>query len=308
MSQGPDITGTEGERLDATVTVDSTFGSQQTQTIELRIEDFNSGTVVHTDTQDVTLADSTDSQQITLSWPTSSGDKGVYDLFIESGQDTIQRLVEVESTVGLISHWTFDDADTNSGTAVDVVGSNDGTITGATTGGSGLASYDSGEAYVFSRKSNHNVAFGKNAFGSLNGKPLSVSVWFNVSTTRNIVQRFIYSQEGVVVLTVDGGNLRGYVTGTRSNSVSTAISIGTTYHAVLTYDGSGTQTLYMNGSQADSQSGISMDDLSSTDRQVRVGAQYDNTENFDGAIDDPRVYGKELTSTEVSDLYNNGSI
>jgi hypothetical protein len=41
------------------------------------------------------LQDSTDSQQITLSWPTSSGDKGVYDLFIESGQDTIQRLVEV---------------------------------------------------------------------------------------------------------------------------------------------------------------------------------------------------------------------
>jgi len=93
MSQAPHITGTEGERLDATVTVDSTFGSQQTQTIELRIED--GGTVVHTDTQDVTLVDSTDSQQITLSWPTSSGDKGVYDLFIESDQDAIQRLVEV---------------------------------------------------------------------------------------------------------------------------------------------------------------------------------------------------------------------
>jgi len=93
MSQQPAITGTEGERLDATVTVDSTFSSQQTQTIELRVED--GGTVVHTDTQDVTLADSNDSQQITLSWPTSSGDTGTYDLFIESGQDTIQRLVEV---------------------------------------------------------------------------------------------------------------------------------------------------------------------------------------------------------------------
>jgi len=95
MSQGPDITGTEGERLDVTVTVDSTFSSQETQTIELRVEDFNSGTTVHTDSQQVTLQDSTDSQQVTLSWPTSSGDKGVYDLFLESDQDTIQRLVEV---------------------------------------------------------------------------------------------------------------------------------------------------------------------------------------------------------------------
>lgn len=96
MSQAPDITGIEGERLDATVTVDSTFGNQKTQTIELRVEDFNTGTLVHTDSQQVTLADSTDSQQITLSWPTSGGDKGVYDLFLESDQDTIQRLVEVK--------------------------------------------------------------------------------------------------------------------------------------------------------------------------------------------------------------------
>jgi len=58
MAAGPDITGTEGERLDATVTVDSTFSSQQTQTIELRGED--GGTTVHTDSQSVTLADSTE--------------------------------------------------------------------------------------------------------------------------------------------------------------------------------------------------------------------------------------------------------
>jgi len=108
MAAGPDITGTEGERLDATVTVDSTFSSQETQTIELRVEDFNSGATVHTDSQQVTLQDSTDSQQITLSWPTSSGDKGVYDLFLESEQDTIQRLVEVVDS-RIVD--TFDDGD-----------------------------------------------------------------------------------------------------------------------------------------------------------------------------------------------------
>jgi len=108
MTQSPDITGTEGERLDATVTVDSTFGSQETQTIELRIED--GGTTVHTDSQQVTLQDSTDSQQVTLSWPTSDGDAGVYGLFIESGQDTIQRLVEVQSVINTFDHrWRHDE-------------------------------------------------------------------------------------------------------------------------------------------------------------------------------------------------------
>jgi len=110
MSQAPDITGIEGERLDATVTVDSTFGSQETQTIELRVEDFNSGATVHTDSQSVTLADSTDSQQITLSCPTSDGDKGVYDLFIESDQDTIQRLVDINSPITGFDHrWRHDE-------------------------------------------------------------------------------------------------------------------------------------------------------------------------------------------------------
>jgi len=112
MSQGPDITGTEGERLDATVTVDSTFSSQQTQTIKLRVEDFNSGATVHTDSQSVTLQDSTDSQQITLSWPTSSGDKGVYDLFLESDQDTIQRLVEIDAPSTLFDDFADGTLDT----------------------------------------------------------------------------------------------------------------------------------------------------------------------------------------------------
>jgi len=131
MSQAPDITGTEGERLDATVTVDSTFSSQETQTIELRVED--GGTVVHTDSQQVTLADSTDSQQITLSWPTSGGDAGVYDLFIESDQDTIQRLVEVvvePLPSSAIHRWKLNDVGT--GTATDYIQSEDGAVNGVT--------------------------------------------------------------------------------------------------------------------------------------------------------------------------------
>jgi len=138
MSQQPDLTGTEGERLDATVTVDSTFSSQQTQTIELRVEDFNSGTTVHTDSQQVTLQDSTDSQQITLSWPTSDGDKGVYDLFLESDQDTIQRLVEViDFDIATVAdnHWRFDEG--SGSVAADSVGSFDADFGSAISWGSG---------------------------------------------------------------------------------------------------------------------------------------------------------------------------
>jgi hypothetical protein len=141
MSTTPDISGTEGERLDATVTVDSTFSSQQTQTIELRVED--GGTVVHTDSQDVTLQDSTDSQQITLSWPTSDGDKGVYDLFIQSEQDSIQRLVEVTDTRvvdtfddGDLLEWT-DDSDNSDDWSVTTSPTFSGSHAATSTGGHG---------------------------------------------------------------------------------------------------------------------------------------------------------------------------
>jgi len=130
MSQAPDISGTEGERLDVTVTVDSTFGSQQTQTIELRIED--GGTTIHTDSQSVTLAGGAN-QQITLSWPTSDGDAGVYDLFLESDQDTIQRLVEVQSVINTFDHrWRHDEGaggPQDTGTASTAL---DGTLNGPT--------------------------------------------------------------------------------------------------------------------------------------------------------------------------------
>jgi hypothetical protein len=90
-----DVVFAAGDRLDTVVRVDSTFTTHQTQTIELRIED--GGTTVHTDTQDVTLADSSDSQQITLSWQTASGDAGTYDMVIESEDDTITKAITVSS-------------------------------------------------------------------------------------------------------------------------------------------------------------------------------------------------------------------
>jgi len=136
MTQSPDITGVGGERLDASVTVDSTFSSQETQTIELRVED--AGTVVHTDSQSVTLQDSTDSQQVTLSWPTSDGDAGVYDLFLESDQDTIQRLVEVvdrNAAVLADNHWRFDEG--SGSVAADSAGSFDADFGSAISWGSG---------------------------------------------------------------------------------------------------------------------------------------------------------------------------
>jgi len=202
-----------------------------------------------------------------------------------------------------VTRLTFDDADTDSGTALDVWGNNDGTISGATTGVSGKYN----EAYSFDGTDDY-VSLGTDTFGSLNGDPISISVWFNYDgvSSGNLT---IYSQEGAIVhrISEDNGAYEAYVTGTGSDSVSTSIpATGSWHHAVLTFDGS-TQELYMNGSSVDSAS-ASMFDLSSLTRDVKIGSQHDGSDPFPGDIDDPRVYSKALTATEVSNLYNTGSI
>jgi len=296
-----------GGTLDVTVDVTNTGDETGAQTVTLSIDNG----VGQVDSTSVTLSGG-GSVTKTLSWSVPSGQtKQDYQATVSSSDGTASQTVTVSSVPpSLVSRWTFDSAGTNSGTAVDVVGSNDGTIQGATTGVAGLAGYDSAEAYDFDG-TDDNVAFGNNALGSLNGQAMSVAAWFNADSVPSSGSGLIYSQEGVITLNVEdanGGELQAFVTATKDDSVSTAINTDTTYHAVLTYDGSGTQALYLDGSQVDSQSGISMFDLSSLDRQVRVGAQYDNSGNFDGVIDDARIYSKELTSTEVSNLYNNGRI
>jgi hypothetical protein len=63
--------------------------------------------------------------------------------------------------------------------------------------------------------------------------------------------------------------------------------------------------LYLDGGQVDS---AGSGPKPSGGRTFKIGGQTDFGHYWDGRIDDVRVYDKGLTSTEVSNLYNTGSI
>lgn len=87
---------------------------------------------------------------------------------------------------------------------------------------------------------------------------------------------------------------------------NTVFSTGTFYHVVGTYDSStNSLTLYLNGSQVATKSGITNLNLAS---DIGLGRFiYDGTNNLmQGTLDEVGIWARPLTSTEVSILYNGG--
>lgn len=208
-----------------------------------------------------------------------------------------------------ISRWTFDDADTSSGTAVDSWGDNDGTINGATTGVSGIAGYDNGEAYDFDgiddwvNFGDIDAADGTNAF--------SVSIWISPDDVSTF--QMVYNKTSTNVWSInitDSGQPRWQCRDSNGNSglaVGSSLSVDTVVHLVGTWD-SGSIVLYVDGSQAGTDS-VAGSTLASTNDVVKVGGEDPGGySHFDGVADDPRMYDKALSATEVSNLNSTGSI
>jgi len=195
-----------------------------------------------------------------------------------------------------VSRLTFDDADTEGGTALDVWGNNDGTINGATTGVSGIAGYDSGQAY----------SFGGDDYVSLPAYPnfsaFSVSIWVNGDggtavglTENNNIE--IRENNNTWAFRMNNST---YIDGPGGNFNSDT-------HLVATWDGS-TREWFVNAS---SQGTLSTTTNGQKAEGTAIGRRSDvgGFEAFlTGVADDFRVYDGRLTATEVSNLYNTGSI
>jgi hypothetical protein len=203
-----------------------------------------------------------------------------------------------------VSRWTFDNENTQSGTAIDVWGKNNATINGATTGVSGAnQTYTTSEAYDFDGSNDYVDVPVFSQFSSV-----SVAVWAYHVTNNG--------KEGVLGFNQNNHiDIRGYDTDNDSavlilsgtELAGPKLSTNTWHHLTATWDGS-TARLYVDGTQEASENIGSMN-------QKGEGCQIGRRSNvggfkfhFDGRIDDVRVYNKGLTSNEVSNLYNNGAI
>lgn len=98
----------------------------------------------------------------------------------------------------------------------------------------------------------------------------------------------------------------------RSNAGVLVINDDAWYHIVVTYDGSSNGsgvTFYADGSEWGSPT-IAVDTLSATTvspEALTIGIQDDASDAFTGNLDEVAIYDKELSSSEVSDIYNSGA-
>jgi len=140
----------------------------------------------------------------------------------------------------------------------------------------------------------------------------SIALWVNLDATGD--QRFLGRYDGSADLLEFGINSDsnffanlGHAGGSTLRPVGTGVAGSTWVMVTLVYDASGpSATIYQNDTQDASDSGSLNDfaDGSGPD----IGRRSDGGSHVDGRIDDPRLYDKALSSTEVSNLYNNGDI
>lgn len=204
-----------------------------------------------------------------------------------------------------ISRWEYED-DSDTSTAIDSWPSGyDGNINGATyttdaeVGSLGL---DFGsEDTVDCPQTN-----------DLDGSAMSISTWFKTSDgSSSMCLIGSHGSNGYLHELSSGGFQAFYYdeNDTRAEISTAAGSYNTdTYvHYVSTCSADGTVTIYKNGSEVTSESHSSFFGVNNTDPTIH-GARPGGKNDYVGRIDDPRLFSKELSATEVDNLYNTGSI
>lgn len=214
--------------------------------------------------------------------------------------------------VGLVGHWKMDEASWTgaAGEVKDSTGNgNDGTASTGVTPVSGIF----GGAGDFDGANDH-IDCGSDS--SLKPQTLTVSAWINTETLASSKSRRI----------VDGDfsdSVRGYsliqkpdntlLFGVRNSGASigrgdssTTMSMNKWFHVVGTYDGSKV-SIYVNGLLEDENPYSNTITYGSNPIEIgRYRAHPDDGYDFDGLIDEVRIYDRALSEKEVFDLYENG--
>ena len=220
----------------------------------------------------------------------------------------------VAATPGLRHWWRLGDAGT---TAADSRGSNAGVYNGGGARVAGLLSGDADAAHDFDG-SNDFVDLAPGLFGT--PAQLSVEAWVRIGSQKSgSGQHFLVTDSNDdlgadgFVLSVDASNrpqlFVGRTSTTRVSVVSSvALTIGTTYHVVGTYDGASAR-IYVNGVQrgaAAYSGGITY----SGSRDLYLGRQKKSTNRsvrwLDGVLDDVALYDAALPAATVQTHYDRG--
>lgn len=214
-----------------------------------------------------------------------------------------------------VAEYKFDtDASDTSGNA------HNGTATGATIA-SGIASFDGTDDYI---RVPDSAAFSFTD-GSGNDEPFSISVWVHPTTPTGSGEVIVFKyyvpdaqQEwGLQFIATGAIQMACFTTGGKfvaGRSTSTYTQ-NAWMHIVATYDGSETTggfTIYVDGTDdtGTPASSTPYTGMTAGTEDVFIGAFRSAATtygaDFTGDMDNIRIYDRELTSSDVTDLYNEG--
>lgn len=214
----------------------------------------------------------------------------------------------------LVSYWKCDES---SGNLADAHGSN--TLTNNNTVAFGTGKINNGAD--LERGSSHYFSVGDNASLSITSD-LSISMWLKVESAPGGVWGLVSKwgddapQRGYGLYYFTGTKIRWLTADTTSASARTLewtsdLGTGTWKHLVLSYDASGsTAACYVDGSSLGAPSGTAYASLADNTANFLLGHFDDNTgygQFYDGMMDEVGIWNKELSSAEVTQLYNAGA-
>lgn len=201
-----------------------------------------------------------------------------------------------------------------------------GTYNGIAQGGLTYTTGKSGNAFTFNG-SNAYVSLPDNSLNSLNGS-FSVSAWFKTASSIQNTENYIlnncsanswFNNPNGFMLYQYGNKIYFYIfnnTNTYTvNAVNYTFSTNTWYHITATKLVNGNMTIYLNGTSVGTTVTTVNPSYLATISKPCIGAlnipsktpsvDYYAQNGFQ--IDELNIWSKELSSTEVTDLYNAGS-
>lgn len=209
---------------------------------------------------------------------------------------------------GLQAYYTADN------TPNDALGNYNGTLVNGATYGTGIINQGFSLDGV-----NDTVDMGNNL--DFDGStPFSISCWINPNNVTSLQTPLskalnISPGTGYWITLTSGGILAFSLCNTNPGNFlavenSVTLSTSTWYHFTATYDGSKSSSglkVYVNSSL--NTQNVFSDNLTgsiSNTRNFKLGAR-DNGQFFDGLVDEVGVWNRELTASEVTELYNSGA-
>lgn len=210
-------------------------------------------------------------------------------------------------TTDILAYWKFDSD------ATDSVGSADGTVSGATNT-TGFIN----NGYDFDGVNDY-IDLGDNSALEL-VNDLTVSFWTKTTTTVNDYffangTDFAASQFGGYAIKIQGGKVKVQkATSTTTNIELTgtvSVNDGNWHHVVVLIKSSGNMQIYVDGSSDVSNSDTS--DVAYNNHYQQWGAWFSTGEAdhakqaIDALIDECGLWSRELSASEITELYNSGT-